>query len=230
MIREPIKSSEFLPRPRRDEEFFRYSAMMIDYILERYETEYDYIADKYKDYFNFQDIPDYLTKEGAIKQLIDEKGFTPIYEIVNLNTDDLAVTYAYLKLFRVLKGTREGLDVIFKLLGFKDADAYPDDPQIYRITEWWEEIPEEEAQTFKVFIEVPAENFEGNLVADLQKFFRFYVYPLLKRIDLNITFLLHDLGLLQHSYYDRIGEENHGGTLNIIGHGFYDRVAIEVLP
>jgi Tol biopolymer transport system component len=227
MTKEPIKSLDFLPPQRRGEEFYEYISQFIDYILERYEVEFDYIADKYKGYYDFEDIPGYLTKEGAIQQLIDEKGFTPIYEILNLPTSDLAVVYAYLKVFRYLKGTKEGLEVIFDLLGFKKVSVLPENDKTYELEEWWEKDPEAEPYSFTMFLKLPLEEYEDDFIGRLKEFFRFYVYPLLKSIELVLDFLLHDLGLATHSYYDRIAETSLAGGLFMMNHAYYDKVVMD---
>jgi hypothetical protein len=184
-MNQPIQSLDFLPRFDKELEFFQEIAPVIDHILENYEKEFKYIKDKYSDFYNFEDVIDRVNKDDAIKELIKEKGYEPLVDILDLQTEDIAIVYAYLKVFRYLKGTREGLELVFQVLGFKKESLEPLAPKTYEFTQWWEQIPLGEPYTFDAFIKFPIDtpNFQ-DLLVKIKQFFRFYVYPILKNLDL----------------------------------------------
>lgn len=171
------------PYYTKDKEFFNHTGVIVDYIHQNYYDELRFVSDKYKNNLTLVDVANGTSKVDFFKEMIKEKEYKELISIINLNTQDISIIYAYLKIFKFLRGTRTGLNVVFNLLGYKDINDIPTTIKGFLIKEWWEYIPEKERMTFDLSLLIPYDDYVTGFTSNLVDFIRFYVYPLLKEFE-----------------------------------------------
>lgn len=158
---------ELVSSKLREDDFFIKMTEILDQVKADYDL--DFADVKYK----LQD-PTQL-REEAIKEIIDELGFEYIRQIMDTLTNiEFNVLIDFISLLNLLKGSREGLEIVMRLLGFDTV-----------ITEWWEASPQKEELTYDLTVLVNT-SLVPDLDATLEKvkiFARHYVLPKLDLVD-----------------------------------------------
>lgn len=160
-------SIQLISKKLRDDEFFIKVAEIIDKAKDDYDADFADIKYKLQD-------PTKL-REEAIKEIIDELGFTYIRKLMDTLTNiEFNVLIDFISLLNLLKGSRDGLEIVMRLLGFDTV-----------IVEWWEALPQKEPMTFDLTVLM-----NTSLVPDFDEtlekvkiFTRHYVLPKLDLID-----------------------------------------------
>ena len=167
-------SLEFLPEGIVSQELYPKICAMVDHIVQNFESQLE--DTKYKFYGNS------TAREAVIKEIIIELGFDYIRQVMDtLANFEFTQLLNFLSLINLLKGSRNGLELVLKFLGF--------DSIIY---EWWETSPRGEADSFDLTI-IVANSTVPNLNATVDKvkiFTRHYVYPKLNIVDFRFTVAL----------------------------------------
>jgi hypothetical protein len=111
---------KFIAERLRDEDLYKKVLETLQYVLDDAEVGYKDIIEKYND-------PSQLDPE-ATKAILEEFGYSYIADIFTLfESQDLVELIRYLNFISLMKGHRDGLEVIFEFLSLD-----------YKITEWWE--------------------------------------------------------------------------------------------
>lgn len=187
---------QLISKKLRDDEFFVKVAELLDKAREDYDTDFSDIKYKLQD-------PTKL-REQAIKEIIDELGFSYIRKLMDTLTNiEFNVLIDFISLLNLLKGSREGLEIVMGLLGFDTV-----------ITEWWEALPNKEEMTFDLIVLMNTSNVP-DLVKTLDQvkvFTRHYVLPKLDIIDFRFIFdsfldkQVNLAGFTRMTHYGRIAE------------------------
>jgi len=189
-------SIQLISKKLRDDEFFIKVAEILDQAKADYEFD---IADvRYK----LQD-PTQL-REQAIKEIVDELGFEYIRKLMDTLTNiEFNVLIDFISLLNLLKGSRDGLEIVMKLLGFDTV-----------IIEWWEALPQKEPMTFDLTVLMNTTNVP-DFVSTLEQvkiFTQHYVLPKLELIDFRFileSFLEKQVnlaGFVRTKHFGRIAE------------------------
>jgi hypothetical protein len=123
------------------------------------------IRGKYSDFFK---IPGDL-----IDLVIAEFGFSYITDILSFTEEELRQFISYLPVIHALKGHKEGLVLVMDLLGIT-----------YTITEWWEEVPKGEPDTFSMTLDLDEGRVKPDTAENIVRFTQKYVYPILAKFTL----------------------------------------------
>ena len=141
-----------------------------------------------------QSLNDLENTNEIVKALISESGYSYLLDVgLTLDTNELSVLYYYLKLLHYLKGTREGLELVFLLLGYD-----------VKLIEWWEKNPKDEVETFEMEIErQDLGSLTKEEVLRIKIFVRLYVYPILTNIIQKFRIEFGKLGIGLGGYADK---------------------------
>ena len=160
-------SIQLISKKLRNDEFFIKVSELLDKARSDYDTDFSDVKYKLQD-------PTKL-REQAIKEIIDELGFTYIRTLMDTLTNlEFNVLIDFISLLNLLKGQREGLEIVMRLLGFDTI-----------IREWWEASPTKEEMTFDLTVLMNT-SFVTDFDATLQEvkiFTQHYVLPKLDLID-----------------------------------------------
>lgn len=149
-----------------------------DEFILRFVDLLDFAANEYKEEFadvryKFQD-PSQL-REQAIKEIIDELGFDYIRKLMDTLTNvEFNALIDFLSLLNLLKGSKRGLEIIFKLIGLDSI-----------LVEWWENSPTKEELTFDLTVIVTTSVVPDidETIAKVRVFVQHYVLPKLDVIE-----------------------------------------------
>lgn len=165
-------SINYLAENLRDAELYPKITGMIDYIVSNFEEEFNDVKNKYKN-------PDLVSNE-VIKQIIDELGFNYISSVMDTITNyQFNSMLDFLGLINLLKGSRTGLELVLKLLGFDSV-----------ITEWWEKEPKGIPDTYDITVVLNSSTVEDPYatINKIKIFSLHYVYPLIENVDFRSSF------------------------------------------
>lgn len=165
-------SINFVPQNLQQQELYPKIAEMLDYIIDNFETELEDIKFKYRG-------PS-VVREDVIKEIIIELGFEYIKDIMDtIDNFEFNVLLDFISLLNLLKGSREGLELVLKLLGFDSV-----------VTEWWQKDPQGTPHTFdlNVIMNTTYINDVEETLEKVQIFVRNYVFPILETIDFVFAF------------------------------------------
>ena len=165
-------SLNFLPEGLRSQELYPKVCGMIDYIVQNFETALEDVKYKYRG-------PEVVRQE-VIEQIIEELGFDYINQLMQTITNfEFNQLLQFLGLINLLKGSRDGLELVLKLLGFDSI-----------IIEWWETAPLGAPATFDLTIVVDSSHVPDlNATIDKVKIFtEHYVYPKINNVELKFSF------------------------------------------
>lgn len=208
-----ITSRKFLPKKYGNYPFYdKIVIPLLDHVLELHEERFAYISEKYTNYTNID--------EQVAKDLISELGFDYILDGLTLNASDARIILGYLKLFRLLKDSNDGLKLVVDLLGYN-----------YKTHEWFEDIANNSKFTraqlmglapiniasdpFTYIIEVTFDLLSLDLtkLRKFKKFSRNYVYSVLKLV-IDIAFDLAELNIAMAGFIDQ--EYTSSGELGLL--------------
>lgn len=115
----------------------------------------------------------------AIKEIMIENGYEYIKAVMDTITGfDFKTMMAFVNLIGNLKGTRTGMELVLKLMGFDSS-----------ITEWWEATPQAEPWSYKITVIVDSSLVQDLYVtlATLKVFSQNYVFAKISNIDLQFA-------------------------------------------
>lgn len=171
----------YLPEWARDVEFFRDISIILSYlensIKDFSNPKYAMIEQAYKDIgFKYKDIMQ--LSEDALKAMLVENGFGAILDLFEMPLEKLQMFVLYLPMFKALKGTDIGFQQLLKLLTYDfELETWLDNPT--QLDEYTYNI------TFITFLNV---GFDSRIISKFVKFSRTYVYPILKKLVIQIMF------------------------------------------
>jgi len=178
---------EYIPLNLQEQPLFVEICDVIQQTVDSDGVMLDDIIKKYKSTFE--------ENQTIIELIFKEYGYDYIYETVKgIADDDAASLVGFIGLIHLFKGHRLGLQTVLDLLGFYNTE----------ITEWWEETPKAEPDTFKMVTNI------SNLVIDpkaITRFFVFitnYVYPVLDNWEFIYDKTIGDLMILSAGFRERM--------------------------
>jgi hypothetical protein len=193
-----IDPLDLLPEARQKEDAFIKISDLLAHQLAVINNEIKPLTDKYKDYFNFD--------EKFIYALLKEFGYEYLADASILDTSNLSVLLSYLKLIHFLKGTRQGLQLVLKLLGYDYTEIL-----------WYEKIIKGEPHTFDLNLTVPISAVNVTTIGNLNKFLRYYVYPIARVVTDILPFEFMRTIAGGGGFGDQVHEFNMSFEIPIIG-------------
>lgn len=176
-----LPSELYLPEYARDVEFFKNICILINYLensLKDFSNpKYAMIEQAYKDIgFKYKDIMQ--LSEDALAAMLVENGFSSILDVLDMPLEKLQMFVLYLPLFKALKGTDEGFNLLLSLIAYDfELESWLDNPQ---------ELDEHTYNiTFITFLNV---GFDSKIITKFVKFSRTYVYPVLRSCVVKVMF------------------------------------------
>lgn len=169
-----MNSIDFLPNKFSDNEYWQIITTLIDYVITEYcDTDYEHIKYKYDQLDHYDS--EFLT------YIVQEFGYDYILPILNLTEEEQSVIFNYLTPIHQLKGTKQGLELVLRLLGIT-----------YTITEWWEDTTPPDTYipypyTFRLDFYMDDGKLKYNSIKLLKSFIRQYVYPIWNFILIYLT-------------------------------------------
>lgn len=151
----------------QNDDFFVKFSEIIDYAVSEYKEEFSDVRWKYQD--------STMLREIAVKEIVSELGFDYIRNLMDTLTDvEFSALIDFLSLLNLLKGSRRGLEIVFKLLGLDSI-----------IVEWWENSPKKEEMTFDLTVIVTNSTVPDidETLAKVRIFIQHYVLPKLDLIE-----------------------------------------------
>lgn len=165
----PRISSEYLPEGIKEQELYKEVVDLMDFVLEKNEDEVRDILLKYKDQASIT--------AAAQQSLINELGADYIGTIVNeIASGELDVASSYIIFILLLKGHRDGVELVLNLLFFD-----------FEVIEHWEYDKDRSVGSRILYIgefKIDIDSFGLDqlallsLIRKLNVFFRNYVYPI----------------------------------------------------
>jgi len=160
----------FPPDVRQQDIYPKVSEMM-DFIISNFESEITDTKFKWTG-------PNQLS-EDTIKEIITELGFGYIRGVMDTITNfEFNTLVSFVSLLNLLKGQREGFELVLRLLGFDSI-----------IIEWWEASPEQAPWTFELVV-IMDTTLVPNVFETLQRiqtFARHYVFPKISNVDFRFS-------------------------------------------
>lgn len=193
--------AEYLPEGIRDGDFWQTITPLIDKLISDVDPEIRRLSAK------FNSVTDY--DEEVLAGLIDEMGYGYIVDILELTEEHLHTLVNFLPLIHYLKGSRAGLELVFRLVGVditylkewweldyediceifgtKNSETYVSDLSDEDVDEEEDEIwglytPLVEPDTFFLSLTIPSSILKGDTREKIKTFCRNYVYPKLARL------------------------------------------------
>lgn len=158
-------SLDFLPANIKDYPLYPKVSEMVDYIVKDFTSGLEDVTNKYRGEL----------RDEAIKELIQERGFDYIRSVMDTISEfEFKSMQDFLSLISLLKGTRQGLELILRLLGFDSI-----------IAEWWEKEPRLAPQTYEIVI-IMNTTYINNVFLTLEtvkEFAKHYVFPKIDNVD-----------------------------------------------
>jgi hypothetical protein len=177
---------EYIPINLQEQPLFVEICDVIQQTIDNDEIMLNDIIKKYKSTFE--------ENQTIIELIFKEYGYDYIYETIKDITDDEAASLVgFIGLIHLFKGHKLGLQTVLDLLGFIDTE----------ITEWWEESPKAEPDTFDMVTNI------SNLVIDpksISRFFIFvrnYVYPVLEYWEFIYDATIGNLVILSAGFMEK---------------------------
>lgn len=165
-------SINFVAQELQSEELYPKVSSMLDYIIDNFEDELEDVKSKYRG-------PS-VVREEVIKEIVIELGFEYIKDIMDTITNfEFNVLIDFLSLLNLLKGHRDGLELVLRLLGLDSV-----------ISEWWEQDPQGEPHTFDITV-IMNTTFIPDVeetLSRVQVFVQNYVFPIINNIDFTFVF------------------------------------------
>lgn len=166
-----MSNKRFLPKEVAEDDLFIKLIELIDYLEIAEIEEASVVKNRTKD-------PAALSGD-VIQELVAEYGYSYIIDAFNLSDEELSAFISYLPLLQLMKGSRAGLELAFRLLKASIA-----------ITEWWEMDPIGDPHTFSADLDIDLSTYRPDTVSKLREFFRHYIFP--KLVDFVLNFSLSD--------------------------------------
>lgn len=171
----------YIPQELRETEFFKAISILVNYtennLIGFSNEKYAEIEQAYRDIgFKYKNIM--ALSEDALREQLAENGFSAILDMLNMPIEQLQMFVLYLPLFKALKGTDIGFSQLLHLVSYD-----------YKLTSWLDDPVNLEEFTYDltliVFLNV---GFNADIVKRLAHFSRSYVYPVLKRANIQVMY------------------------------------------
>jgi len=201
-----VSAQTFIPRRLQKKDFYVEVYENIDYIKETYTSDYDSAKYKHSDWTK--------VSLDALQAYVYENGYEYIIDILSLDKDQLEAIINYLQLIHFLKGTKQGLELVFNLLDMS-----------YEIVEWWEKTPADEPMTWNLTVDLNLSNVKRDTIAKLVAFTRNYVYPKLKDFLIKYSAVLAEVDIAHAGFVDWFFETSWGpfAVTSIASAGWHDQ-------
>ena len=164
---------DYIQKIKADTDLWKEISLLLQYVIDQSVTDFQDVGSKYTD-------PEALP-EQTIKEIINEKGFDYITSVMDtIDGFTFNKMLSFVDLITQLKGSRPGLELVLKLLGFDSL-----------IREWWED-PDAlgEPLTYEMIVFVNS-SFVPDLFVTLDKVQIFsdnYVLGKLSNVDVRFLF------------------------------------------
>lgn len=163
---------DFIARYKQNTELWAKINEMVQYIVDNANTDLDPVRNKYRN-------PAALDNE-TIKQIIVENGYGYIRDVMDtLNGFDFDVMISFVDLIGNLKGTRRGMELVLRLMGFDSI-----------IKEWWQnDTREAEPWSYEIIV-IMDTSFVVDVYNTLDKlkiFSENYVLAMIDNIDIRFS-------------------------------------------
>ena len=161
-----------VPLRLRNKALYKKFAEMLDFQIEVLDDEFKDIKFKFRDSEQLSD--------ETVLEIVKEQGFEYIADIVstlqNIQTNNLL---NFVSLLHLLKGHRDGLELVLTLLGFE-----------FEIREWWEQDPQGDPHTFDmdIFLNLSQVSNVFLTLNRIRTFVENYVYPKFEVANLIVDF------------------------------------------
>lgn len=161
----------FLPENLRQDSLYVKFTEVLDYIVQNAAIEFEDIKYKNRD-------PNIINNR-VIEEVIKELGFGYIVGIMDTLTNfEFNVLIEFVSLINLLKGSRQGLELVLKFLGFDTI-----------ISEWWEQDPKGTPYTYNLTV-IMNTSYVPNIYDTLAKikiFAKEYIFPVIGNLDFKFT-------------------------------------------
>lgn len=163
----------YVVKHARDRELWKKISDMTQYVV-------DGAVEDLKDVKLKNNGPDQVS-EDVIRAILTEQGFDYIVSVMDTITNfEFNTLISYIDLIKQLKGNRDGLELVLRLLGFDSI-----------IQEWWEDPQDEgEPWTYEIIV-----LFNTSIVPDIfetlekvQEFSRNYVFAKISNVEIRFLF------------------------------------------
>jgi hypothetical protein len=203
-----IDASSFFPEKLKGNELNIKASEILDFLMTQAFTDLDDTRLKFRG-------PDQVTIE-VIQEILFELGFEDLSNLLTAsqNIDPNAIL-AFSAMIFLLKGHRDGLEMVLNLLGFS-----------FTIEEWWEQVPKAVPDTFLLEIVLDTSQVSDifGTINNLQKFIQGYVYPILDPLILVISYQVAEINVNVAGFPDKEVQGTTPGTFPINGiAGFTDK-------
>lgn len=165
------ESLTFIPENLREFELYPKVTEMVDFIIAGAVEELKDVKFKWRD--------SSALGEDVIKEIIAELGFEYIRDVMDTITNfEFSILLDFVSLINLMKGSRQGLELILRLLGFDSI-----------ITEWFEKDPKDPPHTYEITVIMNTTFIEDVLVTitNIREFSLHYVFPLISNIDFRFS-------------------------------------------
>ena len=153
---------------------------LLDHFLSVDSPVADKLALAYYDIWNKYTSPEDMTEE-SIKAFIRDHGYGYILDLLSLSSSSYQTLLYLLPLIHFLKGSREGLEVVFSLLQVTTQEAKT------QITAWYEADPVMEEDTFEIVSEIDLATIDASFFEKFDTFIKKYVYPSLTSLNVSYS-------------------------------------------
>jgi hypothetical protein len=153
---------------------------LLDHFLSVDSPIADKLALAYYDIWNKYTSPEDMTEE-SIKAYIRDHGYGYILDLLSLSSNSYQTLLYLLPLIHFLKGSREGLEVVFSLLQVTTQEAKT------KITAWYESDPVMEEDTFEIVSEIDLATIDASFFEKFDTFIQKYVYPSLTSLNVSYS-------------------------------------------
>lgn len=179
-------STEAIPPDLQSLDLYVKLVSMINYIVLEYAQQFQDVSLKYSG-------PSEVRYE-VITNIINEFGFTYITNLMGTITNyEFNTLLSFISLLNLLKGSKQGLELILILLGFDSV-----------ITEWWQTEPQGEPYTFALLLLMNTSYVQNPIatVDAVKVFVTSYVFPLLTSVNyiFSFNFASADIAIAGFSY------------------------------
>jgi len=164
----------YLPENFRDIDVYKKTRELANYIVRECAKDFEDVKFKNKDASRLSDT--------VISEIIKEHGFHYIATVMDsLDEGEFSSLKEFISLLNLMKGSRQGLELVLKLLGFDSI-----------IQEWWETYPKLDVFTYQITVVINSSSVPDYIstLNFIKSFARQYVYPIIDNIELKFTLSL----------------------------------------
>lgn len=164
----------YLPENFKEIDVYKKTRELTNYIVRECAKDFEDVKYKNRDATKLSD--------EVIGEIIKEHGFGYIATVIDsLNEGEFSSLKGFISLLNLMKGSRQGLELVLKLLGFDSI-----------IQEWWETHPQLDTFTYQITVVINSSSVPDYIstLKFIKSFARQYVYPIIDNIELKFTLSL----------------------------------------